>query len=195
MAWLNEIANEIGNCTLCDLHASRTHAVPGEGPAPAPIMFIGEAPGKREDELGRPFVGRAGNILNGLLRDSGISREQSFITSVVKCRPPDNRDPKKKEIMACKTFLLRQIKVVRPRVIVPMGRFATSVIMDFFDIPFTDLGSVRRKECIASVNGEAFFIIPVYHPAVITHNPNKRRDLIEDFLFLGEKVRDKGEYS
>jgi uracil-DNA glycosylase family 4 len=186
---LDSIAKEITVCTLCDLYHSRTHAVPGEGPAPALIMCIGEAPGRKEDELGRPFVGRAGAILTGLLADAGIRRDQAFITSVVKCRPPDNRDPKKKEIVACRPFLLRQIKVIQPEIIVPMGRFAASVILDFFDIPFNGLGSVRRKEFFTSFEGYSLCIVPVYHPAVVTHNPNTRSDLENDFLFLGEVLR------
>jgi len=184
---LESLAEEIADCTLCDLHLSRTHAVPGEGPAPASIMCIGEAPGQKEDELGRPFVGRAGTILTELLEASGIERDQAFITSVVKCRPPGNRDPKKKEIAACKPFLFRQIKLVSPRVIVPMGRFATSVMLDFFDIPVTSFASVRRKEFFVPFEGYTLCIVPVYHPAAITHNPNRRRDLEDDFSYL-EKV-------
>lgn len=186
---LDALSKEIAVCTLCDLFHSRTHAVPGEGPAPASIMCIGEAPGRKEDELGRPFVGRAGAILTELLANAGIRRDQAFITSVVKCRPPDNRDPKKKEIDACRPFLLRQINVVQPEIIVPMGRFAASVILDFFDIPFISLGSVRRKEFSACFEEYPLCIVPVYHPAVITHNPNRRSDLEDDFLFLGEVLR------
>ena len=186
---LESLAKKIAVCTRCYLHHSRTHAVPGEGPAPASIMCIGEAPGQKEDELGRPFVGRAGSILTELLEDAGVRRDHTFITSVVKCRPPGNRDPKKKEIVACKPFLFRQIELVRPRVLVPMGRFATSVMMDFFDIPFTSFSSVRRKEFSAPFEGYTLCIVPVYHPAVITHNPNRRKDLEDDFLFLKEVLQ------
>ncbi|HRX33229.1 MAG TPA: uracil-DNA glycosylase [Methanoregulaceae archaeon] len=186
---LERLAEEIAGCTRCDLHLSRTHVVSGEGPAPAVIMCIGEAPGKKEDELGRPFVGRAGSILTGLLSDAGIQRDQAFITSVVKCRPPGNRDPKREEISACKHFLFRQIGLVRPRVIVPMGRFATSVMMDFFGIPFTSFSSARRREFPVSFQGYTLCIVPVYHPAVITHNPTRRGDLEDDFSYLKEVLK------
>jgi len=156
-------------------------------------MFIGEAPGKAEDEKGSPFVGRAGKILTDLLEGIDIKRDQVFITSVVKCRPPDNRDPRKEEILACKSFLFRQIMQIKPQIIVPMGRFATSVILEFFDLPFTSLKLARRNEYSAGFEDDTLYIVPVYHPAVVTHNPNTREDLKQDFFFLKEVLKKKKE--
>lgn len=182
---MREIDKEIISCTNCPLHLSRNNAVPGEGPAPARLMLIGEGPGKREDELGKPFVGRAGSILDELLASVGIERKEVFITSVVKCRPPGNRDPTGDEISACMPYLLRQIRLVSPAVIVPMGRFATASLFSHFDLKFESLGKVRRKTVLLP---GGTIVFPVYHPAVITHNPAKKEELEEDFTELRKLI-------
>lgn len=182
---MHEIDKEIISCTNCPLHLSRNNAVPGEGPVPARLIFIGEAPGKREDKLGRPFVGRAGSILEGLLRTIGIDRSDVFITSVIKCHPPGNRDPEKEEISACMPYLLHQIDLIDPQIIVTMGRFATSSVFGHFGLDFESLGKARRK----AVTVDEMIIFPVYHPAVVTHNPGKMQELEEDFMAL-KKILD-----
>jgi len=182
---MRKLSGEIMECRGCPLHVSRNHAVPGEGATPARLIFIGEAPGKREDELGRPFVGRAGSILDDLLESINIDRSEVFITSVVKCRPPGNRDPKKDEISACMPYLVRQIDLISPQIIVPMGRFATSSIFGHFDLIFESLGKARRHPVILE---NKKIIFPVYHPAVITHNPGKRKDLEGDFMELKKTI-------
>ena len=121
---LARIADEIRACTRCELHKTRTKSVPGEGPADARIMLIGEAPGWNEDQQGRPFVGAAGRFLEELLASAGMARDEVFITNVVKSRPPGNRDPLPDEIAACAPFLERQIEVIDPDVIVTLGRFS-----------------------------------------------------------------------
>ncbi len=176
-----KIINEICSCHLCSLGEGRTHAVPGEGPVPARIMLIGEAPGKQEDVSGRPFVGRAGAILNEMLGSAGIRREDVYVTSVIKCRPPKNRDPLPDEISACLPYLQRQISLVRPGIIVPMGRFAAACILDMFGLPAGTIGTIHGKSFLPEGEGYSPFIIPVYHPAVITHNPRLKEALLEDF--------------
>jgi uracil-DNA glycosylase family 4 len=185
---MEEVAGEILECRLCDLHRSRTHAVPGEGPVPARILLIGEAPGRREDERGRPFVGRAGSILSDLLKGIGVRREDVFITSIVKCRPPGNRNPKQHEIDTCLPYLERQIDLVSPDWIVPMGMFATSCVFRLFRIPFRSFRSVRATTRSVEHRGKKITIMPVYHPAVITHNPSTKEELHREFRVLGERL-------
>jgi uracil-DNA glycosylase, family 4 len=175
------LTREILSCHRCSLGEGRLNAVPGEGPVPARIMLIGEAPGKQEDISGRPFVGRAGSILNEMLGSAGIRREEVFVTSVIKCRPPKNRDPSPGEISACIPYLERQISLVRPEVIVPMGRFAAACILDMFGLHAGTIGTTHGKLFLPKRQGYSPVIIPVYHPAVITHNPRLKEALKEDF--------------
>jgi DNA polymerase len=188
---MDRLAARIAACTLCPLSLSRTRTVPGEGPVPSPLLFIGEAPGKTEDETGRPFVGRAGKILTGLLACCGIRRDDVFITSIVKCRPPGNRAPKRDEIAACMPYLEAQIALLSPRVLVPMGRFATVAVFGMYGIPFSSFREVRGRRYVVREHrsGREMTIIPVYHPAVITHNPPARQDLESDFRKLAECIR------
>jgi DNA polymerase len=172
---------EIVSCSLCRLSEGRIHAVPGEGPVPARILLVGEAPGKREDELGRPFVGRAGSILEELLRSVGLSRDEVFITSINKCRPPGNRDPKDDEITACHPYLERQIELIRPSVIVPMGRFAAREICRTFGLAEGKISDIHGQALQAQGRYGSILVLPVYHPAVITHNPSLRPELEADF--------------
>jgi DNA polymerase len=186
---LEHLNQEIITCTLCRLSEGRIHAVPGEGPVPARILFVGEAPGKREDELGRPFVGRAGSVLEDLLASIGLSREDVFITSINKCRPPGNRDPKDDEIAACHPYLVRQIELLRPQVIVPMGRFAAREICRTFGLAEGKISDMHGQVLHGRVRSGTVLVLPVYHPAVITHNPNLRPKLSDDFKRL-KKVFD-----
>jgi uracil-DNA glycosylase family 4 len=129
---LGQIEEIVRICLLCDLSISRTHAVPGEGSPKSRIFLIGEAPGREEDRLGRPFVGRAGQILDRLLLSIKLDRADTYITSVVKCRPPNNREPTMKEELICNRYLARQLELIDPDVIVPMGRHAISCLFDMF---------------------------------------------------------------
>ncbi len=185
---MTTLAGQIDSCRKCGLAVSRTQTVPGEGPAPCRVMLIGEGPGKKEDECGRPFVGRAGAILSDLLARIDLSREEVFITSVVKCRPPGNRAPGKEEIAACMPFLDRQIAILSPVILVPMGRVASTAIFSRYGVAFPSFKEVRGKRFPVSEKetGREMSIIPVYHPAVITHNPPARAALEEDFMRLGE---------
>ncbi|HII75650.1 MAG TPA: uracil-DNA glycosylase [Methanolinea sp.] len=185
------LAGEIASCRKCPLCASRTKTVPGEGPVPCRVMLVGEGPGRKEDETGKPFVGRAGAILSGLLEEIGLSREEVFITSVVKCRPPKNRSPKRDEIAACMPYLGLQIAHLSPEVLVPMGQVAAKAILEHFGLPFPSYREVRGREYGVPCNAgdRELVIIPVYHPAVITHNPPARSALEEDFQRLKTVLR------
>lgn len=168
------------NCTKCSLSEGRTLAVPGEGPIPSDIMFIGEAPGKNEDLQGTPFIGRAGKILDELLASIDLKREDVYITNMVKCRPPKNRDPLPDEIFACHNYLDEQIDIIKPKVIVCLGRFSFGKF--FQDMTITQARSIPRDW-----NGIKIF--PVYHPAAATYNPKLKPKMIEDFSKLPELIR------
>ena len=174
---LQQIAQDIGRCHRCGLASARTHAVPGEGPADAHLMFIGEGPGFHEDRQGRPFVGAAGRLLEELLASIGLQRDEVFIANVVKCRPPGNRDPQPDELEACKPFLDRQIELIRPRVVVTLGRFS--------------MARWFPNTTISRVHGQAkrfggMWVIPVFHPAAALHQARYRPALEEDFQRIAE---------
>ncbi|MGB7537435.1 MAG: uracil-DNA glycosylase [Anaerolineales bacterium] len=169
---LAQIAKEVAGCTMCGLHTSRKNAVPGEGPADASLLFIGEGPGFHENEQGRPFVGAAGKFLEELLASIQLRREQVFICNVVKCRPPGNRDPQPDEIEACRAYLDRQIAAIQPKVIVTLGRFSMA---RYFGL-----------SKISSVHGQARhvdgrLVVAMFHPAAALHQPNLRQSIEDDF--------------
>lgn len=174
---LEKISQAIRGCTRCALHQTRTHAVPGEGSAHARLMFIGEGPGYNEDQQGRPFVGQAGQLLTDLLAGIGIKREDVFITNMVKCRPPNNRDPYPGEIGACAGYLDSQIAAIKPDVIVTLGRHA---LARWF--PAATISQMRAK---ARRVGDVT-IFPLYHPAAALHNGSLRPEIERDFKRLGE---------
>ncbi len=178
---LEEIAERIRRCEKCPLHTSRKRAVPGEGREEARIMFVGEAPGKSEDEMGRPFVGAAGKLLDELLASIGLERREVFITNVVKCRPPSNRDPRPEEIEACLPYLIEQISVVDPDIIVALGRHSAGVLLGSESIM-----RVRGRVYEVEVFGRIRKVIPTLHPAAALYNP-RLRPLIE--WDLGELKR------
>lgn len=176
---LEAIAAEVAGCTECRLHLSRKLAVPGEGPADAELMFIGEGPGFHENEQGRPFVGAAGNFLEELLASIGLSREQVFITNIVKCRPPGNRDPQAAEIASCSSYLERQIEAINPKAIVTLGRFSMA---RYF--PNARISSIHGRA--QRVGGRT--VVAMYHPAAALHQPSLRRVIEEDFSRLPDLV-------
>jgi DNA polymerase len=178
------VAAEVRTCTLCDLSRSRTNAVPGEGNPNARIVVIGEGPGFHEDAQGKPFVGSSGNFLTTLLEKAGLKREDVFITNVVKCRPPSNRDPLPDEMAACSGYLERQIEAIDPDVIVTLGRFSMS---RYFP-----------NERISRIHGQpkkvgGRMIVPMYHPAAALHQGALRSVIEEDFgklpRYLAEQER------
>lgn len=168
---LAAIAAEVNVCTACELHKGRTRAVPGEGPINAEIMFIGEAPGRNEDQQGRPFVGQAGKLLEELLGEIGLTREDVWIGNVVKCRPPENRDPRPEEIAACAGYLERQIALLQPKVIATLGRFSME--------KFFPGAKITRVHGQARRDGRRV-LIPLYHPAYVLRNMNAKPDAVRD---------------
>ena len=169
---LEDVARLVRTCTDCPLHRDRTNAVPGEGPADAEVMFIGEGPGFQEDKQGRPFVGAAGQFLEELLASIGANRRDVFIANMIKCRPPQNRDPSPVEISSCSKYLDRQIELVNPKLIVTLGRFSLG---RFF--PGETISRARGK--VREKDGR--FIYPMMHPAAALHRQELRSTIIEDF--------------
>ena len=172
---LKQIAGEVAVCTNCILHKTRKKSVPGEGPANSEIMFIGEGPGMNENEQGRPFVGAAGNFLNQLLAQAGLKRETVWIGNVVKCRPPENRDPLPDELTACNTYLERQIEAIDPRIIVTLGRFSMGKFM-----PGAKISAIHGQ--MRKIGNR--FVIAMYHPAAALHQPDLMKTIMADFSKL-----------
>jgi uracil-DNA glycosylase family 4 len=163
---LEEIDKQVLVCRLCPLHKLRTHAVPGEGSRSAELMFIGEAPGRDEDAQGRPFVGRAGQLLRKIIAAMKFREDEVYITNIVKCRPPDNRVPHREEEAACSPFLVRQIELVRPRVIVTLGKTPT----DYF-VPGRE-GMTARRGNFGDYRGIP--VMPTFHPSYLVRNEGNR---------------------
>src|SRR5512135_74348 len=181
MTELADLAKEISVCERCPLAPGRTRAVPGEGPEQAAIMFIGEGPGFHEDQQGRPFVGAAGQFLDELLQSIGLKRQEVYITNVVKCRPPGNRDPQPAEIEACQSYLNRQIALIKPKVIVTLGRY--SMARAFPNEKISAIHGKPRKV------GEIVYV-PMFHPAAALHQPALRKTVEEDFAKLPKILAD-----
>jgi uracil-DNA glycosylase len=180
---LAAIAALVAECHKCGLAHSRTNVVPGEGNPNAGFVVVGEAPGATEDETGRPFVGRAGQLLNDILKAIGFAREDVFIMNVLKCRPPNNRDPDPLEVAACSPFLHRQLALIKPRVILAMGRPAAATLLG----STSSLGDMRQK--IHSYRGIP--LIVTYHPAALLRNPNWKRPTWDD-VRLARRIFDEG---
>ena len=173
---LEKLAQAIRKCTRCKLSAGRINPVPGEGSPEARVMFIGEGPGAREDQAGRPFVGAAGKVLDRLLKRVGLTRQEVFITNIVKCRPPNNRTPLPEEVDACNDYLLAQIAAIRPEIIVCVGSPATRALLGA-DMRITREHGKPRKQ-------SGIIYLPVYHPAAALHNENLQDALLSDFEVL-----------
>jgi len=198
---LRKIKEEVINCKRCSLYKTRIYPVIGEGSCQAKIIFVGEAPGAQEDRTGQPFCGRSGEILDELLESVGIKREDVYICNILKCRPSQNRDPQPEEIKACTPYLEKQIEIISPEVICPLGNFATRFILKKYNLR-------DKLEGISKIHGKIFEpqvaaedvqsslfeqkrreikkikIIPLYHPAVATYNANMKEVLKKDFKIL-----------
>jgi uracil-DNA glycosylase len=176
-AALEAIAAEVRVCTRCRLHTGRTRAVPGEGNASTEVVFVGEGPGFNEDKQGRPFVGRAGDLLVKLLAHIGWRREDVFITNIVKCRPPDNRDPEPDEIAACAPYLTRQLEVLDPAVVVTLGRFSMARFMPGVRISQAH-GTVRPVD--PATGARDALVLAMYHPAAALRSSSVERESYDD---------------
>lgn len=181
MSELTDLYKQIVTCTACGLHAGRVKGVPGEGPENARIMFIGEGPGYHENQQGRPFVGPAGQFLENLLKSIGLKRSDVYICNVVKCRPPENRDPQPDEIAACKGYLDRQIAIIKPRMIVTLGRYSMA--------PYFPGESISKVHGQARKRGGAI-VVAMFHPAAALHQPRYKTDIEADFKKLPKFLAD-----
>lgn len=175
MSDLETLCTEIANCGACSLAKTRVKVVPGEGPQDADIMFIGEAPGYHENQQGRPFIGPAGRFLDELLESIDLSRSKVFIGNVIKCRPPNNRDPLPDEINACAQWLDRQIEIIKPKIIVTLGRYSMA---KFF--PGETIGKIHGS---ARKTKETIYFA-MYHPAAALHQQSLKKTLLEDIKKL-----------
>lgn len=164
------------DCVRCRLSEGRIQVVPGDGDPHAAIVFVGEAPGQREDEQGLPFVGAAGQLLDDLLEYIGIKRSDVYITNIIKCRPPNNREPQADEIAACHDWLVAQIATIKPKVVCPLGRPAAQTLID----PKISLADVKAKP----LRKHGLLFVPLYHPAAALHRAPLRQTLFEDMLVL-----------
>jgi uracil-DNA glycosylase family 4 len=181
---LGRLEEEIKECQRCELWKTRTNPVAGEGSLTAKVMFVGEAPGYYEDLKGRPFVGKAGKILDELLGSVGLERSEVYIANVLKCRPPGNRNPATVEIRACTPYLDAQMEIIKPTVIATLGNFSLSYIFDKFCLKKDKISKIHGKVFKVSTIAGIKKIVPLYHPAVATYNPGMKGVLTDDFKVL-----------
>lgn len=185
---IKKIVLSIENCRKCGLWKTRKKPVVGEGSIGSDILFVGEAPGYNEDLQGRPFVGKAGKILDELLESIGLQRGKVYISNILKCRPPGNRSPLKTEVAACTEHLDKQIEVIKPKIIVCLGNFAVSYIFEKFGLKTDKISSVHGKIFQVNTLFGGIEIIPMYHPAVATYNSNAKHILTEDFKVIKKAI-------
>ena len=179
---LEQLRAELGPCTRCKLHSTRTNIVYGVGNPEADLMFVGEAPGRDEDAQGIPFVGRAGQLLTKIIEAIDLRRDDVYIANVIKCRPPNNRNPEPDEVMTCEPFLFGQVDAIRPKVIVALGAFAVRTLL-------------KSDESISRLRGQVFDyrgakLVPTFHPAYLLRSPDKKRDVWEDMKRVRAMLRE-----
>ena len=179
---LKAVYTEVRECTRCPLHLTRTNAVFGAGNADSDLMFIGEAPGANEDRLGLPFVGAAGKLLDRLLEEIGMDRKGVWIGNVLRCRPPDNRDPQPKEIEACQDYLFEQVRLIEPSVICTLGNFSTKLLRG----DTTGISRLHGREEVRVIGSRAVRLYPLYHPAAALYTPSMLETLRGDFHRIPE---------
>jgi len=189
---LDAVAAEVVVCVKCDLCKGRKKAVPGVGNPESRVLFIGEAPGQSEDLKGEPFVGAAGKFLNTLLSEIGFSRADVFITNVVKCRPPRNRDPRPDEIETCTPYLNRQIGIIQPKLIVTLGNHSTAYVLSKAQLPFHSITQARGKVYETTILGLKVAVFPTFHPAAALYSVRYEKQLEEDFQRMKEELLKRG---
>ena len=183
---LDQLAKIIVKCEKCPLHQTRTHAVPGHGSLTADWMFVGEAPGQNEDQQGLPFVGRAGQLLDAMISALKMQREEAFVANVIKCRPPNNRDPVAEEVEQCEPFLHQQLEIIKPSVIVALGRISAQLLLRSSE----PIGKLRGK--IYHYGASNIPLIPTYHPAYLLRSPEQKGKAWQDLL-LAKSVVDNNQ--
>jgi uracil-DNA glycosylase family 4 len=182
---LVELFKEVQRCGRCPLHETRTKPVFGAGNADADLMFVGEAPGAEEDRQGLPFVGRAGQLLNQMLEEIGLVRDDVFIANVLKSRPPGNRDPQPLEIEACKPYLFEQVRLIEPRVVCTLGNFSTKLLT----ASPTGITKVRGTPQVHDLGGRPVYLLPLFHPAAALRTPAVKETLRADFATIPDLLR------
>ncbi len=188
----DELVREILHCKKCKLHQYRRRPVPGEGNIRSEVMLIGEAPGEKEDEQGRPFVGPAGQLLTRLLSELNVSRSEVYITNIVKCRPPGNRDPEPDEISSCLPYLVRQIEIIKPKLIVCLGRHSAREVLKLAGYRGSEvlqISKIRGRVFRVKLLGLDVIIVPTYHPAAALYNPRLREYIRDDLKKAFEVLR------
>ena len=179
------LQGRVAQCTRCVLHGSRTHTVFGVGNRSADWLVIGEAPGRDEDLQGEPFVGRAGQLLNAMLRAIGLEREQVYIANILKCRPPNNRDPQPDEVLSCQPYLMRQIALLQPRIILALGRVAAQNLLR----TDTPIGKLRGR--VHQIDGVSIPVVATYHPAYLLRSPAEKRKAWQDLQFAVQTLNER----
>jgi len=180
---LADVKEELGDCKRCKLHRTRKTIVFGEGNEKATLMFVGEGPGFDEDVQGRPFVGRAGQLLTKIIESINLSREEVYIANIIKCRPPQNRNPEPDEIESCHHFLMEQIRLIKPKIICALGTFSAQTLLK----TQTKFTALRGK--LHEVDG--IKVIPTYHPAFLLRNPERKREVWEDMKKIAELLKEE----
>ncbi|UCD85370.1 MAG: uracil-DNA glycosylase [Deltaproteobacteria bacterium] len=180
-ASLDALRKQISKCQLCPLGSSRTNLVFGTGSPDAQLVFVGEAPGRDEDLQGKPFVGKAGQLLTRIIKAIGLEREEVYIANILKCRPPENRNPLSEEIAACEPFLIKQLEIIKPKLIVALGTFAAQTLL-------------KTTDAISRLRGrfhlyQGIRLMPTYHPAYLLRNPQKKRDVWEDMQIVQKEYQ------
>jgi DNA polymerase len=189
---MSDITDAIRVCERCRLHEGRLNTVPGEGDLSSPVVLVGEAPGRKEDESGRPFVGSAGRLLDAALERVGLTRSQVYISNVVKCRPPRNRRPRSDEVATCTRFIDEQLGILAPRVVAPMGNSALSHVFGRFGLGRAVIGEVHGRAYPVAFDWGEGMVFPLYHPAAILYNRALEVELQADLeamvALLGDRV-------
>ena len=175
-ALLEQVRNNLGECTRCKLHPHRKNIVFGTGNPEAQLVFVGEGPGGEEDIQGKPFVGRAGQLLTRIINSINLTRDEVYIANIIKCRPPQNRNPEPDEIKACEPFLIQQLDAIQPKIICALGTFAAQTLLE------TDERISRLRGRFISYRGSK--LIATFHPAYLLRNPQKKRDVWEDMKVI-----------
>ena len=189
---IKKLHNEIFQCKRCPLYKTKTNYVPGEGDVLSGIMFIGEAPGREEDKQGKPFVGKAGKYLTEVIeRILGLKRENIFITNVLKCRPPNNRDPREDEIEKCSIWLKRQLEIIQPTIIVTLGRYSSRFISSYFNLKFSSIMKERGKVKVIRKWNKDVYIISTLHPAAVLYHQNWKELFEKDFKTIKNIIEGK----
>jgi uracil-DNA glycosylase family 4 len=189
---LEAVAKEVIVCVKCPLWKTRRNAVPGAGSVKSRLIFIGEAPGQSEDLKGEPFVGTAGKFLDELLSIAGFSRENVFITNVVKCRPPRNREPKPSEVETCTPYLNRQIQIIQPEFVVTLGNHSTAYVFSKTNLHFAGITRVHGKFYDSTLLGLKVTVFPTFHPAAALYSARYREELVNDFHGLRSELVKRG---